>query len=200
MPDRVVALVLAAGAGSRFGGSKLLALLAGEPLLQHVLDRVAEAGLHEVVVVLGADADAIERTIAWRAERRIRNPEPERGLASSLQVGMETLDAGVDATLILLGDQPLVATEAICAILHAPIDPGRPIAVPIYAGDAGRNPVLLRRGAFELAREAAGDRGLGPLLGAHPELVHEVPVVGDNPDVDTPADLEALAGRTGGGG
>src|SRR6266545_5615426 len=47
MAERVVAIVLAAGAGSRFGGGKLLAKLSGKPLLQHVLDRVAEAGMEE---------------------------------------------------------------------------------------------------------------------------------------------------------
>lgn len=189
MGDRIVALVLAAGTGSRFGDGKLLASLQGKPLLQHVLDRVAEAGVGEAVVVLGRDADAMEEAIAWRAERRVRNPEPERGLASSLQVAMAAMDPTVDAVLILLGDQPLVATEAIRALLDAPIDPSRPIVVPAYTDDGGRNPVLLRRAAFELTHEATGDRGLGPLLVAHPELVVEVPIGGGNPDVDTPEDL-----------
>lgn len=189
MAERLVALVLAAGAGLRFGGGKLLATVAGRPLLQHVLDRVADAGVDEVLVVLGGDADAIERAIAWRAERRVRNPEPERGLASSLQVGLAALGPEVDAALILLGDQPLVSTETIRALLDAPTDPARPVVVPVYADGSGRNPVLLRRGAFELAREAVGDRGLGPLLGARSELVLEIAVEGENPDVDTPADL-----------
>ena len=61
--------------------------------------------------------------------------------------------------------------------------------MPRYDDDAARNPVLLGRSAFGLAAEATGDRGLGPVLAAHPELVREVPVAGSNPDVDTPADL-----------
>jgi molybdenum cofactor cytidylyltransferase len=189
MADRVAALILAAGAGSRFGGGKLLATLAGRPLLQHVLDRVAEVGVGEVVVVLGADAEAVETAIDWRGERRVRNPDPERGLASSLLVGMAALDPGVDGALILLGDQPLVTAETIRALTDAPLEPDRPIVVPVYADDGGRNPVLLRRGAFDLAREAEGDRGLGPVLATHSDLVLEVPVAGSNPDVDTPADL-----------
>ena len=61
-PDgaRIAAIVLAAGAGSRFGGGKLLAPLEGRPILQHVLERLEIAGLHEVVVVVGEDADAVE--------------------------------------------------------------------------------------------------------------------------------------------
>jgi molybdenum cofactor cytidylyltransferase len=189
MASRVAALVLAAGSGSRFGGGKLLAPLGGKPLLQHVLDRVAAAGVEETVVVLGADAEAIEQAMDWRTERRVRNPDPDRGLASSLQAGMAALDDGVDAVLILLGDQPLVSTSTIRSLLDVPADTRHPIVVPRYETDAGRNPVLVRRGGMALVRETEGDRGLGPLLEAHPELVHEVPIAGSNPDVDTTADL-----------
>jgi molybdenum cofactor cytidylyltransferase len=187
--ERVVALVLAAGLGSRFGGAKLLAPLAGAPILQHVLDRLAEAGVGEAIVILGRDAEAVEASIAWRAERRVPNPEPERGLASSLQTGMAALDPDTDAVLVVLGDQPRVAPATLHALLDAAADPNRPIVVPAYAEGGGRNPVLLRRAAFSLAAEAAGDRGLGPVLDAHPELVQELAVPGGNPDVDTRADL-----------
>ncbi len=190
----VVAVVLAAGAASRFGGGKLLASLEGRPILQHVLDRLAEAGVGEVVVVLGDDADAIEPAIAWRTERRVRNPDPGRGLSSSVRVGMEALPPTADVALMVLGDQPLVPLAAIRAVLSAPADPARPIVVPVYRGDGGRNPVRLERTAFGLVAEATGDRGLGPLIAAHPELVREVAAAGDeaNSDVDTRADLVAL--------
>ena len=198
MPPRDIAgtiagIVLAAGAGSRFGGGKLLAQLAGRPILQHVLDRLADAGIGDVTVVLGREAPAIEGAIAWRTERRVVNPDPDRGLSSSLQIGMAALPPGADAVLIALGDQPLVTVGTIRALLDARPEASRPIVVPVYADDRGRNPVLLRRPAFGLAGEAAGDRGLGPVLAAHPDAVHEVPVSGDNPDVDTQADLARAA-------
>ncbi len=190
---RTVALVLAAGAGSRFGGGKLLATLAGRPILQHVLDRLAEAGLVDVVVVLGGDARVVEQVIAWRSERRVINSTPERGLASSLHVGMDALRPDAAAVLIALGDQPLVAVETIRSLIDSPVDPSRPVVVPAYDGDLGRNPVLLRRAAFALAREASGDRGLGPVLADHPEAVQTIPISGDNPDVDTQDDLARAA-------
>lgn len=186
---RTVAIVLAAGSGSRFGGGKMLARVGDRPILQHVLDRLAEAGLEESVVVLGADAEAIEEAIAWRQERRVRNPDPERGLASSLHVGIAALDPVVDAALIVLGDQPLVAPGTIRALVDAPVEPERPIVVPRYRADRGRNPVLVRREAFALTTQTAGDRGMGPILEAYPQLVAEIDVDGDNPDVDTPDDL-----------
>ncbi len=187
--------MLAAGAGSRLGGGKLVASLDGRPVLQHVLDRLAEAGVGEVVVVLGDDAEAVEAAIGWRAERRVRNPDPGRGLSSSLRVGIEALDSGVDAALIVLGDQPRVPVEAIRALVAAGVDDARPIVVPVYPIDQGRNPVLVGRAAFRLVAQATGDRGLGPVIAAHPELVREVPVgaaVGGNPDIDTRADLVAM--------
>jgi CTP:molybdopterin cytidylyltransferase MocA/SAM-dependent methyltransferase len=189
MSEGIVGLVLAAGAGSRFGGAKLLAPVGGRPILQHVLDALAAAEVGEVVVVLGDDAAAVEAAIAWRDERRVINPEPERGLASSLQVGFEATSPDAAAVLVALGDQPLVSAAVIRALIEAPNAPARPIAVPAYADEAGRNPVLLRHEAFALIAEATGDRGLGPLLAAHPELVAEIPVTGSNPDVDTRADL-----------
>lgn len=192
----IAGIVLAAGAGSRFGGGKLLAPLAGRPILQHVLDRLADAGIGDVIVVLGRDAPAIERAIAWRAEHRVVNPEPERGLSSSLLIGMAALPPGADAVLIALGDQPLVTAATIRALLDARPEDSRPIVVPAYPDDRGRNPVLLRRPAFRLVREASGDRGLGPVLATHPDAVREVPVSGDNPDVDTQADLARAAAAT----
>src|SRR3954470_22312967 len=183
MTDHVVAVVLAAGAGSRFGGGKLLAPVAGRPVLQHVLDALATAKLRDVIVVLGHDGPAIEAAIEWRAERRLVNPDPGRGLSSSLGIGVAAVaaDPSVDAALILLGDQPLVPLEAIQRLLAAPSDPAHPVVVPVYPADRGRNPVLLRRPAFDLANEADGDRGLGPVLEAHPDLVTEIPVTGANP-------------------
>lgn len=193
MSERVTAIVLAAGAGSRFGGAKLLAPLDGRPILQHVLDTLAVSGLGDVVVVLGDDSAVIESAITWRTERRVVNEEPQRGLSSSVQVGIGSLDASVSMALIVLGDQPLLSNGTITALLDAARAADRPIVVPRYPADAGRNPVLLRRSAFGLVDDVHGDRGLGPLLATQPDLVLEVAVSGANPDVDTREDLARLA-------
>ena len=98
----VTAIVLAAGSGSRFGGGKLLATIGGRPVLQHVLDAIAAAGVDAVVVVLGAEAPAIEAAIEWRTERRVVNPAPQDGLSSSLRVGFGALPATADRVLVAL--------------------------------------------------------------------------------------------------
>lgn len=192
-------LVLAAGSSSRFGSPKALAELDGRPLLQHVLDAAAAAHLQPVIVVLGESAPAIERRIRWRTERRVQNPDPARGLSSSLRDGLADLAAiapRVDA-VVLLGDQPRTNPAVIRALAEAADRTDRPIVAPRYAAGGGSNPVFIRRDAFRIAREAENDRGLGPILIARPELVTWIDVEGSNPDVDTPADLLALqpAGR-----
>jgi molybdenum cofactor cytidylyltransferase len=193
--SRVAGLVLAAGASTRFGSPKALAMLEGRPMLEHVLDVVAAAGLDPVVVVLGAAADEIQRAVRWREERRIRNAQPARGLSSSLRLGLDalaTIEPPVAAVVVLLGDQPRTDAVVIRALLERRGMTERPIVVPRYALGGGSNPVVVDRSAFDLVRTAEGDRGLGPLIAAHAELVEVVPVPGRNPDVDTPADLEQV--------
>jgi molybdenum cofactor cytidylyltransferase len=192
---RVTAVVLAAGASSRFGSNKLLARLDGRPVLAHVLEAVAASGLDATVVVLGHDCAAVEATIAWRSERRVVNPRPQDGLASSLRVGLDAAaeDPATDAVLVVLGDQPHLRREAIRAVLAAARGSPAPFVRARHAADDAPNPVLVRRAAWALAAGLSGDRGVGPLLAARPELVLAVAVDGANPDVDTPADLAALA-------
>src|SRR4029079_8731623 len=81
---RVRALVLAAGAGSRFGGGKLSVRIDGQPVLQHVLDAVAEAGLDDPIVVVSPGSEI--RGLDWRRARQVTNPDPARGLSSSLRL------------------------------------------------------------------------------------------------------------------
>ena len=216
MDDRRLTLavvVLAAGAGSRFSeepGGKLLAPLRGEPMLARVIGEVRAFGPAATVVVLGHGAATIERALDWRDELRVRNHAPERGLASSLQAGIDTLRAlpgAFDGAFIVLGDQPrlqaqtmhqLAATAAAAATATAaataavrPAD--RPVVVPRYTDGPERNPVLLLRPAWSWVDELKGDRGLAPLIGARPDAVLEVKVSGEMPDVDTLDDLARLS-------
>ena len=197
---KVVVLVLAAGAGSRFGSQKLVAPLDGRPVLQHVLDAVAQTGLPDVVVVVGDAWSVIEDGMAWRSERRVVNPRPADGLSSSLRVGLDAAaeDPAVDGVLIVLGDQPALRSEVVAAVVAFAETSALPIVRVRYADDEAPNPVLLRRSAWALAAGLDGDRGVAPLLAARPELVAEVAAAGRNPDVDTVADLARLAGSTGG--
>ncbi|HEV2007078.1 MAG TPA: nucleotidyltransferase family protein [Candidatus Limnocylindrales bacterium] len=189
---RVVGLVLAAGASRRFGSDKLAASLDGHPLLDHVLDALRAVPLAEIFIVTRR-----ERAIPGADDLCVVvNPVPEEGLSSSLRTGLAAIaeleGAPVDAILIALADQPSIDPANIRQLLAAARTSNRPVVVPAYDHDGSPNPVLLRRAAFTLGEEVTGDRGLGPVLAAHPDLVHSVPVRGTNPDVDTEADLARL--------
>ncbi len=208
MPTRPLALaaiVLAAGSGSRFDqqrpAAKLLADLDGRPLLAHVLDAVREHGPEATVVVLGHGAVEIEQAIGWSGELRVINRHPERGLASSLQVAVQLLEAmprSFDGAFIVLGDQPRLRSETMDALRDAaararPAD--RPLVVPRYAAETERgprNPVLILRPVWSLVYELEADGGLATLIDARPDMVLRVAASGSMPDVDTAADLEAM--------
>jgi len=187
-------VVLAAGAGSRFGGGKLAARIDGKPVLQHVLDALADAGLDDPIIALPPDPDL--PAIDWRRAERITNPDPGRGLASSLQLAWDRAmarDPSPEAVLIALGDQPLIRADVLRSLASMPLDEERPIAAARYTGTGAHNPVRVEASAADRIADAAGDRGLGPLLERHPELVRWLDVDADNPDVDTAADLARVA-------
>lgn len=197
---RVRPLILAAGAGTRFGGAKLSARVDGKPVLRHVIDAVrdAEPGPRPVIVLGPTDPPGVD----LGGTTIVRNPDPDRGLASSLRIGWEFAltrfpleDAAPDAVLVLLGDQPLVDPAVVRGLSALPPDRERPIVAPRYRGSTARNPVRIEATARALVEAAEGDRGLGPIIDANPEAVRWVDIDGDNPDVDTAADLADLADR-----
>ena len=190
-PERTVGLILAAGAASRFGSPKVLASLGGATLLERVVAAARSGGLTRISIVLGPEGEAALRSagVDLPGVQLVTNPRPEDGLSSSLRVGLASLDGDIEAALVLLADQPLVAPDAIASILAAEVPPGRDIVVPRYANGGGPNPALLLRDAWALADGLTGDRGMAPVIAARPERVVEVSVKGDNPDVDTRDDL-----------
>jgi CTP:molybdopterin cytidylyltransferase MocA len=190
---KIAAVVLAAGAGSRFGGGKLRADLDGRPILGHVVEAARLAGLEPIVVVVPPTSELDDLDLG--AVRRVTNETPQEGLSSSVRIGLRELqdDDDVAAAVILPGDQPLVRPEVIQALLVASDkNPTTPFVVPRYAADGAPNPILARRSIWRLADELAGDQGFGPVLERHEELIRFVAVPGSNPDIDTRADLAAV--------
>jgi len=189
--------VLAAGRGERFGPeSKLLRELAGVPIVRRAVDAARASGLAPVVVVVpeGRVGDTIGRAVGKGVEVVV-NPDPGRGISSSLVVALDALDPrpDVDAVVVGLGDQPLVGAEAYRRVADASTT-GATIAVAIYGGER-RNPVVLDRSLWPAARALTGDEGARALMRDHP--VREVPCdgTGDPADIDRPDDLEELRAR-----
>jgi molybdenum cofactor cytidylyltransferase len=172
------AVVLAAGAGSRFRGDehKLLTPFQGKPLWRWAVDAARAAGLDVVIVSGAVPLDGAVRNDRWR-----------EGMATSLQAGIAAAQAaGHDAVVVGLADQPLVPASAWRAVAAAD---GAPIAMATYGGRRA-HPVRLARQVWPLL-PTTGDEGARLLMRERPDLVVEVACEGEPADVDTVEDLQA---------
>jgi molybdenum cofactor cytidylyltransferase len=177
------ALVLAAGEGRRFGGTKQLAELDGRPLLEHAL--AAVQGISPRVVVLGHAADEIRAGVDLHGAEPVLCEDWHEGQSASLRRGLAAL-ADADAVLVVLGDQPGITASAIDAVLAEGGDEDAVRAT--YDGVPG-HPVLLRRVLLDRAGELRGDSGFRDLLrGARVREV-EVGHLADPADIDTREEL-----------
>ncbi len=189
----VSAVLLAAGAGSRFGGGKLLAPYRGRPLIEGALSNLADAPVDETVVVVGDDAERLRDVCEPYGVRIVENPDWAEGQSTSVRTGLRACDPDSRAAVVLLADQPLVGAGAVERLVVA-YEGGAKIAVATYGGRP-RNPVLFSREVWPLLMaELSGDEGARPFLRRHPELITEVPCdgAGDPVDVDTREDLLRL--------
>ena len=190
--EHVAAVVLAAGEGRRFGSQKLLAPLGDRPLLQHALDAANASALSPVVVVLGADADAVAAGIRTGRALVVRNPDHATGQASSLRVGLRSLDAS-DAAVVVLGDQPNVTAALLDALVAAQRSSGAPAVVCVQDGRRSP-PTLLHRDLWAEVDALRGDTGAREVLTRHADVVvFDVAVdLGRLDDIDTQEDRERL--------
>lgn len=192
-PDgaRVVisAVVLAAGAGTRFGATKQLRAIRGKPLVQHAVD-AASPVVDEVVVVLGHDAGAVEAALALPSNARsVRNPRYAEGQSTSLAAGLSACAPGSEAAVVLLADQPGIEDRHVRSLVEAFLATGTPI-LRIRFRD-GPGPALLARSVWPETERLTGDVGARALFDAEPERVRWVSIDEDAPpDVDTREDLD----------
>jgi molybdenum cofactor cytidylyltransferase len=181
-------LILAAGAGTRFGGTpKQLADLHGRPLLQWAIDaQTAVEALDPIVVVLGARAQEIRAAVDFGRAQTVVCADWERGQARSLRRGLAEL-AGVERIVVTLGDAPLVTSQVI-ARFAAESDPARPTRA-VYNGRPG-HPVVLGPAQIAALATLDGDRGARGLL--RDARTIETGHLCSGRDVDTPEDLEEV--------
>jgi molybdenum cofactor cytidylyltransferase len=182
-------IVLAAGSATRFGGTKQLAPYQGKPLAQHAVDALASAGIDELVVVTGHDADAVERAMHLPPQGRfVRNPDHASGQSSSLATGLHSLADDTEGAVVLLADQPGITDAEVRALIDA-FRRSRSRIVRIAYED-GPGPALLSREVHAEAGHLHGDTGARALMASHPDWVEEVAVPFRAPrDVDRPEDL-----------
>jgi CTP:molybdopterin cytidylyltransferase MocA len=189
----VGAVVLAAGSSSRMGGAeKLLLEFDGQPMVRHAIEAASNGGCHQVVVVYASKdvASAVDG-----AAELVFNPEAAQGMSTSLRHGLAALRSDMEAALVVLGDQPLVGSRSVAALLRSWRREGsRPAVAMASSSEKPRwtPPVVLSRELWPELEHLSGDAGARQLLDAHPELLDIVPAAGRPDDIDTPDDYAKI--------
>jgi CTP:molybdopterin cytidylyltransferase MocA len=184
----VAGLLLAAGAGRRFGMAKALVRHRGQLFVEHAANVLHAAGCEPVVVVLGALSEDVRSTAMLSGSSLVDNPDWASGMGSSLRVGLSTLaGSGADAVVVLPVDTPDVTAEAVRRFVT--IASPDALARATYDGAPG-HPVLIGRERWDAVAEMAdGDAGARDYLARHDVTAVPCEDVAGGADVDRPEDL-----------
>jgi molybdenum cofactor cytidylyltransferase len=187
----VGAIVLAAGGSVRMGQPKQLLPIDGQPMVRRVTGVVCEAGLAQVVVVVGAQAEAVTQALDGLPAEIVVNEEWATGLSRSVKVGLGALQPEVQAALLILADQPALTASLLQLLVARYQATQAPIVAPVFQGRRG-NPVLFDRVLFPELLAVEGDQGGRAVIARHKDQVESVVV--DQAavllDVDTQQDCE----------
>jgi molybdenum cofactor cytidylyltransferase len=191
---RCAVLILAAGKSSRLGSPKQLLHFEGSPLIRRVAKTAIDAGIGEVFVVVGANAEQVVTELNMPQLRLVENEDWQEGMASSIRNGLaavEKADPEVNGIMILVCDQPHLDTGTLQAILKKQQTSGLVIAASLYEGKVG-TPAVFHRSIFPALMELKGDTGARKIFSAYSEQVALVPFEKGIIDIDTKEDYEKL--------
>lgn len=189
--ETIAGVVLAAGGSSRFGEPKQLLDWYGKPLVKHVAELAREGGLKPVIVVSGADHDAVSRVLAGGGVKIACNPGWASGQSSSVRVGIKALPDQVGAVMFLLVDQPLISPDLIKRIVQQHHRNPTAIIMPTIDDKPG-NPVLFDRQVFDDLTQLGGDMGGRVLFDKYPVRKIKWEDSGSQQDIDTAEDYQRL--------
>jgi len=188
LADGLHAIVLAAGASTRFGSPKQLVRLGGRPLLHTVVTRAAEISGNALIVVLGAGAEELAPLLRHSSGTLVINREWREGLASSIRAGIVALPAACTGALLLLADQPAVTAHDLRRLAGTWRKQPQYMAAALYAGTVGV-PAIFPRTVFPELAALRGDAGARAVLRRGTDTLMRVPMPSAALDVDTPEDL-----------
>ena len=185
------AIVLAAGASTRFGSPKQLVRINGRPLLHAVVSRAVAVAGHSVSVVLGANANQLAGLLGHSGAAVIINREWQEGIASSLRAALSQVPGSADGVLILLADQPAISAEDLRRLVQQWRRHPEGLVASQYAQSIGV-PAIFPRWCLRELSELRGDRGAQLVLLRHLSRVTRMALPNAALDIDTPEDLLAL--------
>ncbi len=170
----IAGIVLAAGASSRMGQDKALLRWGDKTFLEHLLAALRNAETDPVRVVLGANADEVQKEISFGVGEVVLNPDWQKGMLSSLVVGLNSLPTEVEAAVVCLVDHPCVSSTLIRALRENFHTGGKLIVVPTYRARRG-HPVLFSAKLFDELRAAPLEVGARHVVRRHADDILEFP-------------------------
>ncbi len=155
---RTAGIILAAGGSARLGSPKQLLEWQGVPFVVKVVENALAGGLKPLVVVTGADHNAVQLALEDMPVKCVYNPDWSAGQSTSMQAGLAELPGGCDSAMFLLSDQPQISSFLIRQLLKQYAKNRKDITAPLVHGQRG-NPVIFGRNTFDALNRVAGDRG-----------------------------------------
>ena len=185
----IAAVILSAGESSRMGQPKALLSIGGQTFIEKIVDALRQAGLENIIVVLGHDAEAMRQKIAHLPVTILVNPDYRKGQLSSLRVAIRHLLANdrCSGLLVHLVDHPYIDAALVNLLIERFEDSGKLIAVPRFHGKRG-HPVIFARSLFDELLNAPEDQGAKAVVNAHRDETLEIETEdeGITLDIDTP--------------
>ncbi|WP_111669772.1 nucleotidyltransferase family protein [Algoriphagus litoralis] len=186
-------IILAAGESTRLGYPKQIAKYKDKTLLQLAIDAANGCDVHKRVLVLGANRDEIKKTFPGASIPNIPNPNYQKGMSSSLKIGLEYMlkfDAP-DQIIIMLCDQPFVDAKILNKLIATQEKEGKDIVACAYSKTIGV-PILFGKAYFQELMELKGDEGAKKIAQAHEEGLVTISFPKGKIDIDTEDDLQQL--------
>jgi molybdenum cofactor cytidylyltransferase len=187
-------IILAAGSSSRLGEPKQLLNYNGENLLCHAIKVAVETNAGVIVVVLGANADAIQKKVQLAPAHVVINSNYEQGMSSSIRCGINSLLSKapeISSVLIMLCDQPYVTTLLLNDLIKAYFETAKPIVACAYANTFGP-PALFYKDLFPELLQLEGDTGARKVILNYANDVATIPFEAGEIDIDTQTDYKKL--------
>jgi len=156
--ENIAAIILAAGAASRFGQPKQLLDFHGQPFVRAVAETALKAGLFPIIVVSGSYSEDVSAAVADLPLQIIYNPNWKDGQSTSIKAGLRQLPPGGGGAIFLLVDQPQVSAELLRALVERHSQ-DLPAALAPYVFDQRANPLLFDRVTFADLLTITGDTG-----------------------------------------
>ena len=185
-------IILAAGASRRLGHAKQLLNVEGMPLLSYMITQAIKTKARRVFVVLGANAEAIRSTVVNDEVEWVENSNWKEGMSSSIRSGINHLikhHPEVEATVLMMCDQPFVTTRLINQIIEKQMQSGKDIVTCSYGGVVGP-PTLFTFKFFPELLKLKGDAGAKKIIERSPDQVATVDFPRGEIDIDTESDYQ----------